>query len=202
MKTMMALLLVAGTATMATAQTASFRPLNAPGYDARVAPVYSGISGPYSGFAPGTNLGFDDYVSTDPSPFYTLAQFRFVGGVSTVGDTLRVNFYDSGANLFNFFNVSLGTAGNFVWTITLGLQPNGSDSTFLVPQAGFVEITAVTGAGRWFLTPTAPSVGSNNLAVGGLPNQFNHAFELVAVPAPGAMAFLGLGGLLASRRRR
>lgn len=170
------------------------------------AAVYSGIPGPYSAFAAATGpVGFDDYASTVAGPF-NLAQFKFVGGVTTVGGQLTVQFFDSAQTQVNSFNITLPQAGNFIWTITLGAAPDGSDSTFGVNGAGFVQISAATATtGQWFFTTTAPTIGTNDVAVGGgaqLSPPRNNAFELVNVPAPGSLALVGLGGLVALRRRR
>lgn len=177
------------------------------GYAGRTTSVYDSIPGPYSAFGRAAGqAGIDDYGTAVTDPTMLLAQFKFVGGVNTAGQGLRVNFYDSTNTLSNFFTATLPSGGDFIWTITLGLQPDGSDSTFAVPNNGSVEIVInADSTGRWFLTSTAPSVGTNDITVGtggGLNPQLYNAFGLVAVPAPASLALLGVGGLLASRRRR
>lgn len=168
--------------------------------------VYTGIPGPYSAFGAAAGpVGFDDYDSTDPYPTMILGSIRFVGGVTAVGGTMQFDFYDTNLQLANTFTVNLPQAGNFIWTITLGAN-GGKDSVFTIPSDGVLEISAINGAtGAWFMTTTAPTVGSNNIAFGTgstlNPQRYN-AFELNAVPAPGALALVGLGGLVAGRRRR
>jgi len=188
----------------------TFEPIEG-GYDPRLSPtsVYNSIPGPYAAFPAATgSLGFEDYTSVaSTSPTFVLAQMRFVGGVSTAGESLRFQFFDATSSPFSSFTVGPLGAGNFIYTITLGtVALGGKDSTFVVPTIGELEIfTAGAGLGQFFLTATPPAVGSSSLLVGstgGPTNTFNHAFELRQVPAPGALALLGLGGIVAARRRR
>lgn len=165
-----------------------------PGYIGR-AVVYSAIPGPYVGFpAAGGSLGFDDYSSTMTAPVETLQSLRFVGGVTNAGETLQFDIYSTSAVLVNSFQVTLPQGGNFIWTInSINLD---------IPKDGLLQISAIGGGtGRWFLSETAPSVGTNNLALGGASGVYSHRFEFTT-PTPGALALLGLGGLAASRRRR
>lgn len=182
-------------------------PIDAGGYSQRTGSVYDSVPGPYSAFGRAAGqAAFDDYGTSVTDPTMLLAQFKFVGGVNTAGQGLRVNFYDSTATLSNFFTTTLSSGGDFVWTITLGAQPDGSDSTFAVPNNGFVEVVVNSDAtGRWFFTSTAPGVGTNDITAGTggqLTTQMYNAFGLIAVPSPASLALLGAGGLLASRRRR
>lgn len=166
--------------------------------------VYDSIPGPYNAFAvAGGVLGADDYESTVTDPTMVLGQFQFVGGVTTAGQSVRVNFFDSDQVLANFFTVVLSTGGSTsIWTISLGAN-GGLDSTFVVPSTGFVQVVAEGGAtGRFWLTTTAPSIGSNDITFGGAPNTHYHAFGMLAVPAPASAALIGLAGLAAARRRR
>lgn len=181
--------------------TVSAEPLDAPGFENRVGEVYSNIPGPYVAFPSRSgSLGFDDYASTMTNPVESMTSMRFVGGVSTAGMSLTFNFYSTSAVLVNSFSATFGQAGAFIWTINMGAT--GLD----VPKDGILEIVASgTNAGRWFLTATPPSIGSTSQSFGGATltdgTHVNHAFEIVT-PAPGAAALLGLGGLVATRRRR
>ncbi|MEI7658767.1 MAG: hypothetical protein WCK33_11950 [Phycisphaerae bacterium] len=166
-----------------------------PGFVGR-AVVYSAIAGPYSGFpAASGSLGFDDYASTMIADVETLTDLRFVGGVSTAGMSLQFDFYSTSAVLVNSFTAVLPTGGNYIWSIT-GLG-------FDIPKNGILQISAPAGStGRWFLSSTAPSVGTNDPLFGGANGgALSHRFEFTT-PTPGALALLGLGGLAASRRRR
>jgi MYXO-CTERM domain-containing protein len=166
-----------------------------PGYVGR-AVVYSAIAGPYAGFPAATgSLGFDDYSSTMTARVETLQDMRFVGGVSTAGMSIRFDIYSTSAVLVNSFSVTLPQGGNFIWTIT-GINID-------IPKDGIMEAVAPAGStGRWFLSATAPTVGTQSATFGGANGgALSHRFEFTT-PTPGALALLGLGGLAASRRRR
>jgi hypothetical protein len=195
------------------ADQVSWRPMEGtPGYAGRqnTVPVFSAIPGPYAGFAAAAGLlGFDDYDSIVADPTFLLGEFTFVGGVATAG-TIRVEFLDSQNVVANQFTVNL-PAGNNIWTIGLAADPK--DSTFLVPSFGVVRITSIassTGApastGQWFLSTTVPSIGTQlttfGSTAGGGSAAFSHRFELQQVPTPGALALVGMGGMLMARRRR
>lgn len=173
------------------------------GATSRGTPVYSSMAGPFSALAAGTFVHRDDYVSVHPatgSGNFIMDVFQFAGGVTAVGGILDIFFLDAGLNVVSSFGVSLPTAGDFLWTIT---------PTVPAPVAvgGFMQIQSRTGsAGRWFATSTAALPGSNSFA-SGHGSTFSSgpkiaAFQLQALPAPGAAALLGLGGLVATRRRR
>jgi hypothetical protein len=161
--------------------------------------VYSHIPGPYSGFAAANYLGFDDYVTTVAGPTASLNSMRFVGGVTTANTTLAFNFYNAaGTTLVNSFTATFAAAGNFIWSIT---DLGGFD----VASAGILELagTATSTTGRWFLSSAATTVGSDSRTFGDVqqPSTLQHSFEL-SVPAPGSLALIGLGGIIAGRRRR
>lgn len=163
---------------------------------------YSAIPGPYSATGVGEDVrGFTYYETSAPGGPMFLGQMRFVGGTDTAGGGVTFNFYNWAGvvgeigDLVNSFSVNLPQAGDFIWTITV-------DEGFVIPTLGYVEMVNGTGGlSRWFLTPTAPTVGTAfGSPFAAFPTQ---AFALIeGVPAPGAIALLGMAGLLGSRRRR
>lgn len=163
---------------------------------------YSSIPGPYSAFAAAAFAGKDDYVTNIAGAGnFTADKFRFVGGVTAVGGILDIFFLDAaGTGVISSFGVSLPSAGDFIWTITL----NGV-AGLPAAKAGQVQIqTRTPSLGRWFLTSTPAAPGTNSFASGyGSSNGLIAAFEFQElVPAPSSLALLGLGGLVVGRRRR
>ncbi len=162
--------------------------------------VYSNMDagGGFNAFPSGNGaLGFDDYTSTSAGAI-TMESIRFVGGVDAVGGVLNFEFFDAaGANLITAFSVNFSQAGNFIWTITLG-------GAFTADAAGVLQITTdATSNGQWFLSDAGPTVGSEDNTFGGASGGLlSHKFEINVIPAPGALALLGMGGIVAGRRRR
>ncbi len=165
-----------------------------------VSPEFTGLSydalafvAPVSenNFNPGNQVQ-EDYVSIQSDADY-LNILRFVGGVSTVGDTLVFGFFNAGGNLVDAFSVSFGSAGlTFVWTITI-------NSDIFVPKEGFLVIQSAatnTGPANWRSREAAPAIGTTTGAA------FRWNMEVSDVPTPASLALLGLGGLAAGRRRR
>ena len=143
-------------------------------------------------------LGLEDY-DTGFSGLQTLDTYRFVGGVDGVGQVLFFEFFDSASNFVDGFSLAFGGGGIFIYTITGG---GGGPIGTAFDSVGFHQIVADVGTtGQWFLGDGGPTVGSSDPTVGG-SNPFQHLFELNAIPAPGALALFGLGGLMAPRRRR
>lgn len=174
----------------------------APG-DAR----YEAIAGPYASAGNGTSLrGFNYYQTSGAGASMYLGEFEFAGGTTVVGGSVTFNFYNySGTgtaygSLANSFTVNLSQSGVFIWTITL-------DPGFEIPTLGYVEMvngSGSLGSSQWFVTETAPVVGTSLgsvFAAQGYPSQVFALIEGV-VPAPGAIALLGMAGLARGRRRR
>ncbi len=188
--------------------------------------AYSNLTNSVEGFfsiantAPVANGALDvvsstDYQSIAPNGGF-LEQFRFVGGVNAAqtdpflppnpGGVVFFDFFDAGGNFVDGFGVNLSQAGNFIWTINIS-------SEVAVAAGGFVQMAFddenLFGAGaatraQWFVTADAATVGNNLNAefTSPLGNGLHHAFEMTLIPAPGAVAIMGLGGLMAARRRR
>ncbi|MEM9373044.1 MAG: hypothetical protein AAGA55_05315 [Planctomycetota bacterium] len=149
------------------------------------------------------SIGFDDYTSI-ASGTTQITEFRFVGGVAQAGGVMFVDFFDSSGAALDGFGIQLADAGNFIYTITVSTAVDVAD-------VGFVQISldddglfadGVQTTGQWFLSAEAATIGANGPDGGASAGALNHNFELTTVPAPSAAALLGLGGLIAGRRRR
>lgn len=155
----------------------------------------------------GPSLGFDDYDSIATGGTIDVQSYRFVGGVNVAGGVMFFEFFDSTSTFVDSFGVALPQAGNFIWTITINTFPGG----VVIPDAGIHQVvTDDVGAfgpaalGQWFLSDANPTIGTSNPAIGGAAGGFSHKFEINGefVPAPATAALMGLGGLVAARRRR
>lgn len=161
---------------------------------------YENIAGPYAAFPPSdvNPLGVGDYQSVATNNI-NMTEFVFVGGVDTVGAVVFFDFFDAGGNFMDGFGVALPDAGNFIWTITTDLE---------VAAGGFVSMdiddgtNGPAGLGQWFLTTTAAAIGDAGIEDVGGGNNFTFSIGGTEVPAPGALALVGLGGMVATRRRR
>ena len=144
-------------------------------------------------------IGVADYQSVATNNI-ALDEFQFVGGVDALGGTVFFDFFDANGAFVDGFGVSLSQTGNFIWTIT-------TDGLFEAAAGGFVQMTVDDGGfvvpnAQWFLSDGAAAIGDALLEDAGGGNNFNFALVGSEVPAPGAVALLGLSGLVASRRRR
>jgi MYXO-CTERM domain-containing protein len=170
--------------------------LSGGGFGDRVAVVYTSIPGPYAAAAGGLAASVtDDFVTTLSSP-EDFVNMRFVGGVTsnaTGSNQLAFRYFDTSATLVSSFTVNFPQAGDFIWTINL------AGSGLQTPIAGTLQISAnsPTTTMHWYTTSTAPAVGSNVADSSGT----YQAFE-TTTPAPASLGLLGLGGLVAARRRR
>lgn len=147
--------------------------------------------------------GVADYFSAATSNI-SMEQFKFVGGVDVVGGVMFFDFFDVTGAYVDGFGVQLSSAGNFIWTITLGTPMNIASGGYVQASVDDEDLAGVGSfaASQWFL-------GNNGATIGdaGAPEaspDFNYNFEIigVAVPTPGSLALLGLGGLATVRRRR
>jgi len=180
----------------------------------------SGLSSLYSDLDPGADgyVAFPDTAieadgeleSAGVADFATgsadkilLEQFVFVGGVNQVGGTVFFDFFDSAGTLIDGFGITLQQEGSFIWTIDL-------NAPFSILSEGLIRMSVddenlsgsgSTAAGRWFLGNAGATIGDAGAAEASPDFNFNFALNS-SVPAPGSVALLGFGGLVASRRRR
>jgi len=148
------------------------------------------------------SAGIADYTA-DPASEVSLNQFNFIGGVDQVGGVVFFDFFDSTGGFVDGFGVQLSQAGTFSWSIDLA-------EAMLISGSGFVEMSiddenlsgaGSTAGGRWFLGNNGATVGDAGAAEAA--PDFNFNFELnSSLPAPSALALLGMGGVVAGRRRR
>jgi MYXO-CTERM domain-containing protein len=168
--------------------------------------LYNNQDGPYSAFPPAgavdNPIGVADYQSIATNNI-DVGEFVFVGGVDTMDTVVFFDFFDAGGTFLDGFGVALPEAGNFIWTIT--------PTDLEIAADGLVQMTVddgtngPAGLATWFLNENTASVGNAGaIDVSAGLSSFNFAFSIngTEVPAPGAVALLGLGGLVASRRRR
>lgn len=167
--------------------------------------VFSAMASPFAALAAASGpLGFDDYQSTfTDGPEFALQSMRFVGGVTTAGSAMIFEFQNPDMSVANTATVNLPQAGNFIWTIRFDSAVGAKDSDFFIPANGFLALsTAAETTGQWYLSTELPTIGTESREEGqGTATTHSHRFEL-NVPAPGALAVLGLGGLALARRRR
>ncbi|MBL8765020.1 MAG: hypothetical protein JNM07_12195 [Phycisphaerae bacterium] len=181
----------------------------------------SGISPPGRWYeavvAAGTINGdgiYDDYRGTMPNvENIRLGKFKFVGGALQAsggvggGTLVFFDFFDERGFSKGGFGVNLGVYGDQLFTVDL---PDSSN--VLYNNSGYVRMLPDDANGgnqfttmRWFTTDFA-EVGSNsgqNPADGSAEGSiFSFSLTHEPVPAPSAFGLLGLGGLLAARRKR
>ena len=163
-----------------------------------------GLGNNFASTETGLTVGVADYDSVADDDI-NMGIFTFVGGVSAVGGVLFFDFFDAGGNFYDGFGVQLPQAGNFIWTITLNTPQVTLDAgsvAMFADDGFFTGLPASTGT--WFLNAVPATIGSAGLPDGtdatGAALDFKFAIE--AVPAPASVALLGLGGLVATRRRR
>lgn len=168
------------------------------------APLYDNQAGPYQAFPPSAvnPIGVGDYQSVATNNI-DVSEFVFVGGVNTAGSVVFFDFFDAGGNFLDGFGVALPQAGNFIWTITTTDLEIAADG--IVSMDVDDGTNGPAGLAQWFLTAGAAAVGNAGIAdFANGPDSFNFAFAIsgTEIPAPGAIALLGLGGAVATRRRR
>lgn len=151
-------------------------------------------------------IGVDDYDSIADDDI-NVGSFRFVGGVAEVDGVMFFDFFDAAGALVNGFGVRLSQAGDFIWTINLATPVIVADAGLLQASVDAAGQFGVATTGRWFAGNAGATIGSSDPLVGGLSGGpfgpfFDHAFEINAIPTPGAVALAGFAGLAGLRRRR
>lgn len=147
-------------------------------------------------------IGYDDYTADAVmTGTEELTVLRFVGGVADVGGVMFFEFYDADQNFLSDFGLPLSSAGNYIWTITLG-----PGSGVNIDPTGIMQVWVDDGSvlaattGQWFASDAAPTIGSEDPTFGALASYgYSQAFELT-VPEPASLLLLGLAGLLLRRR--
>jgi MYXO-CTERM domain-containing protein len=165
-------------------------------YDSGIADGTADNWGPFTGSVTDSVIR-DDYTALSGGE---LTSFQFVGGVANDGEGITIFFLDADEEVVSGVNVTLPQGGNFVWTINL------RDAGFEMADSGFVQIQHQDGGNvTWFVT-SALNIGDNVFTSEptGSWETTMYAFSMyaTAVPAPGALALLGLAGLVGTRRRR
>jgi len=164
-------------------------------------------------------IALEDYVM-DTSSFspgtLDMDIMRFVGGVDTANTILDFNFYgtaDGTGPVASSFAVQLGSAGDFIWTVTLG-------TPLAIPTSGSMEVIFddtrpenAAGGGRIFISqePALAKGSSPGNPFGipgsgpnGEPRDFAFELQTTSIPEPATAALIGLFGfgLILSRQRR
>lgn len=150
----------------------------------------------YTG-ADSTNVGFYDldvFQRTLTAPGVSVQWYRFegLGGLITGNVTNGSGLSDSMLMLFD-------SAGNTIFANddANGLLSAVVEADNVLAPADGVVYAAVT----YYRAPTTSYLDVNSYT-NNTASSVNATFSLTLVPAPGAAALLGLGGLIAGRRRR
>ncbi len=138
------------------------------------------------------------------------------------GSTLAIDLNGASIGSYDQVLVSRGTAavadlatnvtiGGSNLAVTLGYLPSASDVFFIVTKDGATPVSGVfnglaegatVSLGTWNGAPISAQISYlGNSATSSITGG-NDVVLFNVVPAPGALALLGVGGLLAVRRRR
>ena len=148
-------------------------------------PVYAG--GSYGGgvdFMTSHDIVvFNDTVASST----TLVFFTFFTALGTAFDSYGVLLPADGTGHWYTINI---TGGMYIPSDgVVQMYVNNND----LPAYGSVPMS-------WYASAGAPTIGTNNSAFGS--NNPNNQMHTITIPAPASLAMLGLGGMLAARRRR
>lgn len=165
------------------------------------------------------------------SPAGNGSTYAFSSNVWKAGDYYQAAFSGTGYTGLSFaWDFTRSTTGPATWTVIMSLDGGTNWTTLMATYTPIINSAAPTGAGAW--TSTAynaaytssialgaaadnaasilvrvqatvdPVNGSGVYQAGGTARIDNVFVNGTAVPAPGAVALLGVAGLAARRRRR
>lgn len=161
--------------------------------DGAVFPAHSGIGYAYANF--NSSTGANNISNYLMSP---VVNFSAGDTISFWTRTVDSPFFPDRMELVVSFNGASTSPGDFttsLLTINPGLTAAGYPNTW----TNFVATLPAGGSGRfafWYNPPNGGPSGSNSDYIG------VDSVEYTAIPAPASLALLGLGGLVAARRRR
>jgi len=165
------------------------------------------------------------------SPAGNGSTYAFSSNVWKAGDYYQAAFSGTGyTNLSFSWDFTRSTTGPATWTVIMSLDGGSNWSTLLATYTPIINSASPTGAGAW-TSSTYNAAYSSNIALGAIADNAGSILVRVqatvdsvngsgayqaggtaridnvfingtAVPAPGAIALLGVAGLVGLRRRR
>lgn len=186
--------------------------------DQPVSPANIGrVSQVFGDFPAFSTIGFDDFTLSSAYNLTSLTVYGIDNGDSNFNAAVRYAIVDVASN-----------SPNTIFASGVGVQVGSNlqfDLTGVTLGAGTYWLTAwvdrpFTGGGQWFWAEATTSNGSESIfhnpgggfgfgtnptagsAIFGAPSDLAFTLSGDVVPAPSALALLGLGGLVAGRRRR
>ncbi|MCE7974726.1 MAG: hypothetical protein DYG92_10470 [Leptolyngbya sp. PLA1] len=163
----------------------------------------------------GDNFSFEAYESYNDSGIdASWSNVSFTFNSATIGTLGNVNAgdidfdtftstFDTEIAIYTSAGVLLGTNDDAPSSLQSQILLNLAEGDYYVIIGGYNSLFGNGGAsggnaaGDFVLNINGANAGSGSLAAGGLA-----AYSLTVVPTPGALALLGLGGLVAASRRR
>jgi MYXO-CTERM domain-containing protein len=165
------------------------------------------------------------------SPAGNGSQYAFSSNVWKAGDYYQASFSGTGYSGLSFaWDFTRSTTGPATWTVIMSVDGGTNWSTLMATYTPIVNSATPTGAGTWntstynaaYTSSIALGASADNASsiivrvqalvdsvnssgtyqAGGTARIDNVFVNGTAVPAPGAVALLGVAGLAARRRRR
>lgn len=175
------------------------------------------VSQAFGDFPAFTTLGFDDFTLSSAYNLTSLTVYGVENGNGSFNAAVRYAILDVASN-----------SPGVIYASGVGVQVGADlqfDLTGVTLGAGTYWLTAwvdrpFTGGGQWFWAEAGTANGSESFfhnpgggfgfgtnptagtAIFGAPSDLAFTLSGDVVPAPSALALLGLGGLVAGRRRR